>query len=155
MKPILLQRPIALSRARRIAVRGARADARGPRALSAHYDRAKDRIVVEFRGRYSLAVPRQALRGSLQSASAADLRGVQIEGGGSVLFWPALDEGFDITEVLADVLGAQAAAAALGSRGGAKRTPVKVAAARANGRRGGRPRARRSGRTRRSARRVK
>src|ERR1700686_1457459 len=117
MKPTLLQRPMALSTARQIAVRGARADARGPRALSAHYDRAKDRIVVEFRGRYSVAVPRQTPPGSLQSAGAADRRGVQIEGGGSVLFWPALEPGFDSTLVLADAAGPQAAAAPLGSRG--------------------------------------
>jgi hypothetical protein len=152
MKPTLLQRPVLPSGARQIVVRGARADATGPRALSAHYDPASDRVVVELRGRYSLAIPRRALRGSLRSASAAALQGVQIEGGGSELFWPALDEGFDVSEVLADVLGARAAAAALGSRGGAKRTSVKAAAARANGRRGGRPRARRPGAGRRDRR---
>lgn len=144
MKPTLLQAPVSASKARQIVARGVRADATGPRVVSAGYNAATDRIVVELRGRYSLAVPRRALRGSLRSASPTELRAVEIEGGGSVLFWPALDEGFDVTEVLAEVLGATAAAAALGSRGGAKRTSVKAAAARANGRRGGRPRARRA-----------
>lgn len=144
MKPTLLLRPISASKARQIVARGARADAVGLRAVSARYDAAADRVVVELRGRYSLAVPRRALCGSLRSASAAELSEVEIEGGGSVLFWPALDEGFDVTELLAEVLGATAAAAVLGSRGGAKRTSAKAAAARANGRRGGRPRARRS-----------
>ena len=139
-KPALLRRPLDSATAKRIVRRGAQVDAVGPRAQRVSYDAATDRLVIELQRGYTFAVPRRALGGPLTRATPAALRDVRIEGRGSALFWPALDDGFDLMEVLSGVLGTHIAATALGRRGGASRSPAKAASARANGARGGRPR---------------
>jgi hypothetical protein len=139
VRPSLLRRPLPAPTARRVVAAGRRADATEPRALRARYEQVTDRIIIDFRGGYAVAIPRRTLRGVLRRASVPALRRIRVEGGGSVLYWPMLDDGFDVTEVLTAAFGMRAAAAALGSRGGAARSPAKTAAARANGRQGGRP----------------
>ncbi len=141
MKPTLLQHPLSRPAAKRIVARGARADAFGPKVTNARYDAAADQLVVDLRGGYAIAIPRRALANPLRGAGAEELDKVHVEGGGSVLFWPALDEGFDVTELLARVLTPRVAAATLGRRGGASKSRAKAASARANGALGGRPRA--------------
>jgi hypothetical protein len=144
MKPSLLRQPLPPSAARLIVARGARADATGLRVQRARYDADSGKVVIDLKGGYTFAVPRSALLGTLGEAAPSELRRLRIEGGGSVLYWPRLDEGFDVAELLGRLLGPRGAAGALGRRGGASRSPVKAAAARANGRRGGRPVSRRA-----------
>lgn len=141
MKPPLLRRPLSSAVAKRIVDRGARADAIGPKVVRARYDESADRVVVDLRGGYAIAIPRLALANPLRSAKPEELSKIRVEASGSVLFWPALDEGFDVAEILARVLTPRLAAAALGRRGGASKSAAKAASARVNGARGGRPRA--------------
>lgn len=66
---------------------------------------------------------------------------VEVQDFGHTIEWPKLGLDFSVAEMLPEFLGIASVAAA-GRSGGRKRTPVKVAAARVNGAKGGRPRKR-------------
>ena len=90
-----------------------------PRAVSAHYDRASGRVVVELSSKIAVSFRAEDAQG-LEHANAADF------------YVPALLEGF---------LGSRKwMAARMGEVGGKSRSKAKTAAARANGLKGGRPR---------------
>jgi len=125
-------------------------DARLPRAHAAHYDAASRRIVIELRNGVTLLIPARLIQG-LESASDEQLSAFTVTDSGAGLHWDALDVQMGVeglasgrfgSEVWMEDLGArgQAGAAAMGRRGGAARTPSKSAAARQNGKKGGRPR---------------
>ena len=74
-------------------------------------------------------------------ASDAALADVAILGRGYALHWPRLDADFTVPGLLMGVFGTRAwMASELARRAGQSRSPAKAAAARANGRKGGRPR---------------
>lgn len=75
--------------------RGAKAAAVEPRAISAHIDEARARVVMELEGGAELSIPVAAF-GFLPNA---DLTGVRIEGGGFDLYFPAIDEGAFVPEL--------------------------------------------------------
>ena len=64
-------------------------------------------------------------------------------GVGQAIEWPALDQQFDVLQLVFDAVGAIALLAKLGQRGGRVKSKAKAVAARANGTKGGRPRKRR------------
>lgn len=110
-------------------------------ALSAGYDRrrARARVIVELSTGVQLAVPVARLEG-LAGASPDALADIEISPAGLGLHWPQLDADIYLPALLQGLLGSRHwMAAQLGSAGDQARSPAKTAAARANGRKGGRP----------------
>jgi hypothetical protein len=115
-----------------------------PEAVSASYDRASDAIAIRFADGVELRLPRRLVQG-LQHATPEQIRRIEVEGLGTGLVWPALGVAHYVPGLVAGVFGTRQWLAAIGRRGGARRTKAKALAARANGARGGRPRRTRSG----------
>lgn len=75
----------------------------------------------------------------LAEMSEEDLRNVKFLSGGLVLWWPAIN--FDIyTDTLIEYATGICSVRAHLAQAGSARTPAKIAAARENGKKGGRPR---------------
>lgn len=79
---------------------------------------------------------------SLEGASARDVRAVEILGRGGGLHWERLDLDLSVPGLLSSVFAGPEWLAELGRIGGRKSSAAKAAAARRNGRKGGRPRMR-------------
>jgi hypothetical protein len=116
--------------------RGARARAFEPRAKSARYDSASGRIAVELTNGCAFVFPPASAEG-LADATPPQLAQVEILGAGSGLHWEELDVDLSVPGLLAGVFGTRAWQA---SQAGRARSAAKAEAARANGRKGGRPR---------------
>lgn len=101
------------------------------------YDPASGRVVVEFRNGAIFMVPVAMLQG-LAEASPDDLAQVELLGE-TGLHWPTLDIDFTIAGLMQGIFGTAKFLEA-SRRGGQSRSPAKAAAARQNGKRGGRPR---------------
>ena len=115
-----------------------------PRAIAARYDRRVARIMVSLSNGLELAFPPHLAEG-LADAKPADLAIIEITPTGLGLHWPKLDADLYLPALLQGVFGSPGwMAGLLGKSGGLARTPAKVAAARKNGRKGGRPRKRAS-----------
>ena len=111
-----------------------------PRAVSARYDRPRARIVVSLSNGLDLGVPVELAQG-LAGAKASDLAAIEITPTGLGLHWPKLDADLYLPSLLQGLFGTKRwMAGLLGKAGGAATSSAKKAAARANGRRGGRPR---------------
>jgi hypothetical protein len=123
-----------------------------PLAVSVRYDRRHDTIVVVMSNRAQLVVPRLLLQG-LQNATADELRGGEVAEQGTALTWHALDADFTVVSLLRGVYGGRKWMSELARYAGATTSPAKAAAARRNGRKGGRPRKKAVGRGRSAARR--
>jgi hypothetical protein len=112
---------------------------RGPRAVAARYDAGRGRVVIILSTGVELGLAPRDVEG-LADASAEDLREIEIEAEGLGVHFPRLDADLYVPALLEGVLGSRRwMAARLGAVGGQARTQAKAAAARANGRRGGRP----------------
>ncbi|UYN94848.1 MAG: DUF2442 domain-containing protein [Enhydrobacter sp.] len=124
-----------------------RATARGrelaltePLAKSVRYERRTGRVIVDLTNGCTFVFPARALQG-LAKASDAELAEVEILGTGYGLHWETLDADFTVPGLLMGVFGTRAwMASEMARRAGQTRSPAKSAAARANGRKGGRPR---------------
>jgi hypothetical protein len=114
--------------------------------VDATYRSRGDLVVLVLSNGMQVSIPRVLLQG-LEEAEPEQLRGIEIEGLGTGLHWPALGIDHYVPGLLGGVFGTRRWMAELGRRGGTARSPAKAAAARRNGRRGGRP-------PRRSARRA-
>jgi len=109
-------------------------------AVSARYDRGTARIVVDLNTGVQVAFPSQLAEG-LAGASEDDLAEIEISPAGLGLHWPKLDADVYVPALLQGVFGSKRwMAAQLGAKGGQARSSAKAAAARENGRKGGRPR---------------
>ena len=76
----------------------------------------------------------------LSEASHDDLAEIVIEGAGLGLHWPRIDADVYVPGLLQGLLGSKRwMATHLGGLGGKAKSPAKAAAARENGRKGGRP----------------
>ncbi|MBW4093430.1 MAG: DUF2442 domain-containing protein [Proteobacteria bacterium] len=120
----------------------ARGDARlrGPRAESAHYDAGRNRIIVRLTTGVELGLAPGDVEG-LRGATIADLKEIEVEAFGLGIHFPRLDADLYVPALLQAVVGTRRwMAAQLGAEGGRARSVAKAAAARANGKRGGRPR---------------
>ncbi len=107
--------------------------------VSAQYRTKGDAIVLRLATGVEVAIPRHLLQG-LESATAKELKVIEIEGPGTGLHWPALDVDHYAPALLAGIFGTRHWMAELGQKGGKAKSSVKAAASRANGQRGGRPR---------------
>jgi hypothetical protein len=111
-----------------------------PRALTARYDRASGRILVELDNDCTFAFPARRAQG-LEHASDADLANVELLGSGYGLHWESLDADLSIPGLLAGLFGTKAYMdRERAARAGGTTSPLKAEAARRNGRKGGRPR---------------
>lgn len=110
-----------------------------PRAIAVRYDARMRRVVVELTNGMALCVPAALLQG-LEHATASQLRHGRVRGRGTALRWDALDADVYVPALFQGILGTQQWMAELGRAGGRATSLRKVRAARANGRKGGRPR---------------
>jgi hypothetical protein len=116
--------------------RGKKVCQREPRALAARYDRQVRRVIVDLTNACTFAFPPGMAEG-LEHASDDQLSQVEVLGSGTGLHWEALDTDLSISGLLAGLFGTRAHMA---RQAGRATSPAKVAAARANGSKGGRPR---------------
>jgi Protein of unknown function (DUF2442) len=116
------------------------ATARSQHATRVQYDAERDRIVIELSTGIEVSFsPKQAQ--GLETARPDDLAEIQITPSGLGLHFPLLDADLYVPALLEGLLGsAKWMAGQMGRMGGAARTASKAAAARENGKRGGRPR---------------
>lgn len=108
-----------------------------PIPATVRFDPLSERLVVEFTNGAAFAVPARALQG-LENATTAQLLEVELLGE-TGLHWESLDVDYSITGLMSGVFGSRAFMDAQ-RRGGQSRSAAKVAASRANGAKGGRPR---------------
>jgi hypothetical protein len=116
--------------------RGRIADATEPRAKSARYDGKSGRVIVELKNGCTFAFP-VALVQHLRDATPEQLAEVEVLGRGYGLHWETLDVDFSVPGLMAGIFGTRKYMAQLA---GQATSPKKAAAARENGRKGGRPR---------------
>lgn len=148
--------------------RGLEATIGEARAVSARYAPDTGLLLIGLRGGITLLVPSARLQG-VADAPPNLIEQVEITANGAGLRWPALDANFAVQSIVAgsfgtkkwmrhleelgqldaasmerqrllDRIAGKRAGADLGRKGGSVSTPVKAAAARANGALGGRPR---------------
>jgi hypothetical protein len=110
----------------------------GLRARAAHYDATTGRVVLELTNGSAFAFPARLVRGLERASHAARAR-LSLAPTGDGVWWEEQDADISVAGILAAAFG-NAAATLLGTRGGAATTSAKREAARANGRKGGRPR---------------
>jgi hypothetical protein len=111
-----------------------------PHAMSAHYDRRADRVVVTLAEGLEIGFAPRAAQG-LEKARPTDLTTIEVSPSGFGLHFPKLDADIYLPAVLEGILGSRNwMAAHLGALGGRAKSRVKAAASRRNGRLGGRPR---------------
>ncbi len=111
-----------------------------PAAIAAYHDRRIGRIVVRLASGLEVAFAPSAVQG-LTQAKPSDLSVIDISPSGFGLHFPKLDADIYLPALLEGFLGPRNwMAARLGQRGGKAKSRTKAAAARANGRLGGRPR---------------
>jgi hypothetical protein len=116
-----------------------------PRAVSAHYDRANGRVVVELSSHPAVSFRPQDAEG-LEHAKLSQLEEIEISPSGLGLHFPRLDADLYVPGLLEGFMESKKwMAARLGQIGGHSRSRAKKAASRANGRMGGRPRKRAKG----------
>lgn len=113
--------------------------AKTPTAISARYDRRSGRVVIKLSTGLDIAFKPHSAQG-LEKATPADLETIEISPSGLGLHIPALDADLYLPALLNGFLGSRKwMAATLGKVGGQTSTQAKAAAARANGKLGGRP----------------
>ncbi len=119
--------------------RGASRRMRGDLAKSVTYDVRRRRLQIELASGSAVAIPVSQVEG-LADAKAAQVKAVKVVAGGYGLHWPALDLDLAIPDLIAGCFGTRAWMSALARRAGQATSEAKAAAARENGRKGGRPR---------------
>ena len=108
-------------------------------AVSAEYDARQNRLVVGLSNGVVIMVPVHLLE-ELAEAGADDLAEIEISPAGLGLHWPRLDADVYVPALMQGVFGTRRwMAAQLGASGGRATSKAKADAARANGRKGGRP----------------
>lgn len=109
-------------------------------AVSADYDAHQNRLVVGLSNGVVIMVPVHLLE-ELAEARVDDLAEIEISPAGLGLHWPRLDADVYVPALMQGVFGTRRwMAAHLGASGGRATSKAKADAARANGRKGGRPR---------------
>lgn len=122
-----------------IAAATARGDAHSKsehRALSVAFDRANRRIVIALANGAEFKFPPELAQG-LGGATDDQLGDVRISGNGFGLHWDSLDADLTVPGVVSGVFGTRKFMA---QQAGRVTSPAKAAAARENGKHGGRPR---------------
>lgn len=119
--------------------RGERVRAAVPKAVAAQYDRAGGRIVIHLSSRLDVSFSPWDAEG-LENAKPSQLDEIEISPSGLGIHFPKLDADLYLPSLLEGFLGSTRwMASRLGRVGGKSRSKAKRAAAKANGRMGGRP----------------
>ncbi len=87
--------------------RGREVMEREPRAVSASYDRETGRITVELANDCTFIFPAH-LAEELHGADDEALSGVEVDGAGFNLHWPAIDADLDVPALVSGVFGTRA-----------------------------------------------
>ena len=110
-----------------------------PRATAARYNRKTGRVTVDLMNGCTYVFPSHLVQ-DLDAASSDDLDAVEVDGMGFNLHWPKLDADLYVPALVAGVFGTKDwMSKAMARQAGRSKSPAKVAAARANGAKGGRP----------------
>jgi hypothetical protein len=110
-----------------------------PRAASATYSARNAALEIVLRNGAMLTLPVRLIPW-LRDVAPQILRDVEVLGRGGGLHWEALDLDLSVPALVASALEGPHWMAELGRSGGRRSSPAKVAAARRNGAKGGRPR---------------
>jgi hypothetical protein len=111
-----------------------------PAVIDVRYDRRIGRIMVSLASGLQLAFAPRDVEG-LQHARPADLADAEISPSGLGVHFPHIDADLYLPALLEDFLGSRRwMASQMGKTGGMATSEAKVAAARRNGKLGGRPR---------------
>ena len=110
-----------------------------PRAVSARYDRRMGRVVIRLSTNLDIAFsPLDAEE--LEHATPSELNAIEISPSGFGIHFPKLDADLYLPALLEGILGSRKwMASRLGAQGGQSKSDAKAAAAKRNGRKGGRP----------------
>jgi hypothetical protein len=119
--------------------RTAKERAAGRRAASATYNARAHRLDLTMTSGVVIGIPVDRIP-YLVNATSAQLRHVTVSPTGAGVSWEQLDVDLSLDGLLIDALGRSPLARALGRVGGATTSHAKAVAARANGKKGGRPR---------------
>ncbi|OGR07461.1 MAG: hypothetical protein A2511_12025, partial [Deltaproteobacteria bacterium RIFOXYD12_FULL_50_9] len=103
------------------------------------YDATSRKIVVDLTNGCTFIFPVDMGQG-LSNATDEELADVMVLGQGFGLHWEKLDADLSIPSLIIGIFGSKAWMRELARRGGTSNSQAKVAAARTNGARGGRPR---------------
>ncbi|MFZ0802852.1 MAG: DUF2442 domain-containing protein [Terriglobales bacterium] len=110
-----------------------------PRAIGARYDRTGCRIVIRLSSNLDVSFSPSDVQG-LEHARPSQLEEIEITPSGFGIHFPRLDADLYLPALLEGFLGSKRwMAARLGQAGGKAKSHAKRAAARANGKLGGRP----------------
>ena len=120
---------------------GRRAAKMEPRAGRVAYLARERALRIELTNGAAITLPVKLIH-SLRRAAARDVRAVEILGRGGGLHWESLDLDLSVPGLLSSVFAGPEWLAELGRIGGSRSSAAKTAAARRNGRKGGRPRTR-------------
>jgi hypothetical protein len=112
-----------------------------PRAASATYRARDEALYVVLTNGAKFIIPVKLIP-ELQKAPVRDIRKVEVLGRGGGLHWETLDVDISVPGLIASVFEGPMWLAELGRVGGQRSSAAKAAAARKNGRKGGRPRLR-------------
>jgi hypothetical protein len=126
------------ARASRAGRRAAKAE---PRAARATYRARDDVLRIELTNGAAITLPVKLIP-ALKGASPSEVRSVEVLGRGGGLHWEALDVDLSVPGLVSSVFAGREWMAELGRVGGRRSSSAKAAAARRNGRKGGRPRGR-------------
>ena len=100
-------------------------------------------LIVDFASGAQVRVPVRLIEGLAEAPSRA-LRNIELSPAGLGVHFPDLDADVHVAALMKGVFGSagwmRTVAGELAAAGGRKSSPAKAAAARANGRKGGRPR---------------
>jgi hypothetical protein len=111
-----------------------------PHAVAARVDQATGKLHLALNNGVELSVPCALLQG-LEDASSTDLDELELSPTGLGVHFPRVDADIYIPGILQGVFGSRSwMAQQLGHKGGSTISAAKSAAARANGKLGGRPR---------------
>jgi len=121
-------------------LRGRAKKASFPAATAVRYDRRIARVVISLASGLQIAFSPRDVQG-LENAHPADLANAEISPSGLGVHFPKLDADIYIPALLEGFLGSKRwMASQMGKVGGQASTDAKAAAARENGKLGGRPR---------------
>ena len=118
---------------------GKRAANTKARASAVEYRLKEHALRIELTNGAAIPLPVKLIP-DLRRAPPRDVRAVEILGRGGALHWESLDIDLSVPGLLSSVLAGPEWLAELGRIGGRKSPAAKTAAARRNGRKGGRPR---------------
>jgi len=109
-----------------------------PQAKSVYYDPKERRIVLALTNGADFRFPVSSVP-ELAEAPESEIKKVEISPSGTTLRWKALNADLSLAGLMLGIFGPRSLMAQVGSVGGRVVSPAKIAAARANGRKGGRP----------------